>query len=96
MIEIKRIQLKSSCNCGKSQLILEFNFPLEKEYLQKFVDNNFIESKSYTNLGILYLEDTNLVAIGPFGSNRLQIRCKNANCDNSLVILENILKIIKT
>ena len=95
MIEIKRIHLKSNCNCGKPQLILEFNFPLEKEYLRVLTDNNFIESKSYTNLGILYLEDLNLVAVGPFGSNRLQIKCKNDKCNDSLESLENILKNIK-
>jgi len=72
--------------------MLEVNFPLNKAHLQYFSNNNFSESKSYTNVGILYIEDANLTAMGSFGSNRLQIKCKNDNCGASLANLENVLK----
>ena len=92
MTNVKRTKLKSSCNCGKEQLLLQVDFSFEKKHLNQFLSSNFREIKSYTNLGILYIEDDNLVAIGPFGSNRLQIKCKNSNCNLSLNIIENILK----
>lgn len=92
MKEVKRISLKSSCNCTKPQIIFEVSFPFEKKHLEFLINNNYIEGKSYTSMGILYIEDDNLVAIGPFGSNRLQIKCKNDNCDAGLSILENVLK----
>jgi len=90
--EVKKIAIKSRCNCNKPQITLEVNFPFDKMHLQHFSNNNFLEMKSYTNVGILYIEDANLAAMGPFGSNRLQIKCKNDNCDASLANLESILK----
>lgn len=92
MKEVKRIQLTPSCNCAKQQTIFEINFSLSEDQLEYFSNNNFIEGKSYTKTGIMYIEDANLIAIGPFGSNRLQIKCKNINCFASLDILESILK----
>lgn len=89
---MKRITIKSRCNCSKPQTTLEVNFSLDKAHLGYLSINHFIESKSYTRVGILYVEDANLTAMGPFGSNRLQIRCKNDNCDASLANLEGILK----
>lgn len=91
MKEIKKILIKSNCNCSKAQTILEMNFSLDRTHIQYFLNNNFTEVKSYTNVGILYIEDASLAAIGPFGSNRLQIKCKNPKCDASLAILENVL-----
>lgn len=92
MREVKKTLLNSRCNCTKAQIILETDFSLDKNHLQYFTLNNFNESKSYTNVGILYIEDANLTAMGPFGSSRLQIKCKNDNCDASLANLENILR----
>jgi hypothetical protein len=90
--EVKKTLLASSCKCTKPQVLLEVNFSFDKEHLQYFNINNFTEVKSYTNVGILYVEDANLAAIGPFGSNRLQIKCKTDNCDASLANLENVLR----
>lgn len=90
---VKKTKQKSCC--GKSQIKLEFDFALDKEHLKYFLNSNFIESKAYTSVGILYLEDDNLVIMGPFGSNRLQVKCKNANCDASVSIVETILQNIK-
>ena len=92
MKEIKKILIPSNCNCTKQQIILELSFPLEKKYLPYFNNNNLTEVKSYINSGILYIENANLIAIGPFGSNRLQIKCKNSSCDASLADFENVLK----
>ena len=92
MRTIKRIEIKSRCNCNKPQITLEVNCPFSKDHLQYFSNNNFLESKSYTNVGILYIEDANVAAMGPFGSNRLQIKCKTALCDISILSLENLLK----
>lgn len=63
-----------------------------KEHVSYFIKNNYSENKSYTNVGILYIEDANIVALGPIGSNRLQIKCKNSNCDAGLANLENVIK----
>jgi hypothetical protein len=91
--EVKKTILKANCNkCAKPQILLEIDISFNSTHLDYLINNNYIEGKSYTKMGILYIEDDNLVAIGPFGSNRLQIKCKTNSCDESLLILENILK----
>lgn len=91
MKQVRKHIIGSRCKCSKGQIILELNYSLDKAHLQILSNNNFRESKSYTDVGILYVEDANLAASGPFGSNRLQIRCKNDNCDASLANLEGVL-----
>lgn len=95
MSDIKRTLIKSSCNCSRQQFILQIGFPFEKDHLQLFTADGFIQSGSYTKLGIVYLEDLNLITTGSFGSNRLQIKCKNDKCNDSLEKLETIIKSIK-
>lgn len=91
MREVKRTLMQANCSCKKPQVLLEVNLSFNYEHLQLFIDNGFTISKSYIDAGILYIENTNLAAVGPFGSNRLQIKCKNSNCDTSLADLERIL-----
>lgn len=83
------------CKCSKPSTTLEFNFPMVNKYLPQLLTLNFLDNNSYTSIGICYLEDDNIVALGPFGSNRLQIKCKNNNCESSICNLENIIKISK-
>lgn len=92
MREVKRILIKSSCNCSKPQVIFEFNFSLDRIHLEYLLAQGYMEGKSYTNSGILYIEDFNLIAIGPIGSNRLQLKCKNSNCESSIDKLERIIQ----
>lgn len=92
MATIKKTTLKSTgCKCSKEQLIFELSVSLDKSYIQLFNGSGFLEVKSYTNLGILYVESKDLTAIGPFGSNRLNIKCKTANCQNNILELEKII-----
>jgi hypothetical protein len=91
MAIVKKIVInqKSNCNCGKTQTFFEVNFSFDKKHLQLFSNNNFKENKSYTNVGILYVESKNLIAICPFGNNKIQVKCKNKDCD--IDIFERIL-----
>jgi hypothetical protein len=88
----KHILKKPDCNCGKTQEIWELSFSLDIKHLQVFIDNNFISNKSYEKNGILYVEQDAILAIGPYGSNRLQIKCKKTPCDEGMDLLESILK----
>lgn len=89
----KTILNTASCSkCNKGQILLELNVPLDKTHIKFFAGSPFLENKSYTNLGLFYMESLDLVAIGPFGSNRLNIKCKTANCNNNIIELEDILK----
>ena len=91
MATFKKTLVQMKCNCGKSQTIYELSLSINKTHLNFFSEKGFIEGKSYTVAGILYVENNNIIIIGPFGSNRLQIKCKIDNCDNSFSELENYL-----
>jgi hypothetical protein len=94
LIEIKRQTVNNGCSkCSKQEIILILvnNF-LKLEYLQAFIDIGYRDNKNYTNSGIFYIEDNDLIAMGPIGSNRLQIKCKNSNCINGLDKFEMFLK----
>lgn len=94
MATIKKTILNTaSCSkCNKGQLLLELSVPLDKTHIKFFAGSSFLENKTYTNLGLFYMESIDLTAIGPFGSNRLNIKCKTANCDDNIIQLEEILK----
>jgi hypothetical protein len=88
--DIKRIESRACC--GKTQTTLQLGFALDAAHIPIFTASGFILSKSYIDRGILYIEDKNISAMGPIGSNRLQIRCKNTDCIASTDKLEAILK----
>lgn len=92
MIFKKTILGIGNCNCGKKeQLLLELSSPIFATHLQAFVNSPFVENKTYGKTGLFYVEDAHLIAIGPFGSNRLQVKCKTTNCGSSIANLESIL-----
>jgi hypothetical protein len=93
MTTIKKTILNTaSCSkCNKGQLIIELGIPLDKDHIKFFTGSKFMENKTYTNLGLFYMESIDLTAIGPFGSNRLNIKCKTDNCENNIIELEHIL-----
>ena len=89
----KRVISKPGCSqCAKPQTTLQADFSFEIKHLQELLKNGFLENVSYTKLGIIYVEDDNLIGIGPIGGNRLQIKCKNENCNSSIDKIEEILK----
>jgi hypothetical protein len=93
MPTFKRIISKPGCSqCSKPQTTIQADFSFENKHLQLLLKNGFSENVSYTKLGIIYVEDTNLIGIGPIGGNKLQIKCKNENCNSSMDKIEEILK----
>jgi hypothetical protein len=88
-VEIKKIKINACC--GKKSNIWQLPFALKKEHLEYFLKNNFYENKSYTDKGILYIENEYFAAICPFGTKDLRIKCKNKNCEENLYKLESIL-----
>ncbi len=92
MRELKRIISNSNCNCSKKETFLELNFPLDFKHLPYFISLGYKEKKAYGNSGLFFIEDSTLIAIGPVGSNRLQIKCKKPQCLDSLDRLESLIK----
>lgn len=74
--------------CGKTSVILKTSDPLTIEHLKSLVELGFNEAKHFTQAGILYADNLDLIVTGPFGSDRLQIKCKNANCEQKIADFE--------
>jgi hypothetical protein len=81
--------------CGKKQTILETPFALMREHIEAF-KTVFRVSEKHASYGILAIEDANLLATAPFGSNRLNLKCKTASCGESLESLERIIETLIT
>ena len=74
--------------CGKTSVILKTDTPLTIEHLRELVDLGFTESKHFTQAGLLYADNLDLIVSGPLGSDRLQIKCKKADCEKKIADLE--------
>lgn len=78
--------------CGMTSVIFKTDQPLTKIILSGLVRLGFLESNHFTIAGILYVSSPDLVITGPLGSNRLQVKCKNDNCEQKIKELEELLK----
>ena len=70
--------------CGKTSLIFKVDQPLTKNHLSKLIDLGFKEAAHFTQAGILYADNSDLIVTGPFGSDRLQVKCKITDCSQKL------------
>jgi hypothetical protein len=59
--------------------------------LNSLVKLGFSENPSFTNAGILHLDNSLFTLTGPLGSDRLTIKCKLPECTEKLNDLEVLL-----
>jgi hypothetical protein len=79
--------------CGGVSTIYKIDRPIDLDLLSTFVNKlNFLELQHFTKAGIMYVENFDFIITGPIGSNRLQIKCRRANCEPKLNEFEIILK----
>ncbi len=74
--------------CGKTAVILKTDTPLSIEHLKALVDLGFTESKHFTQAGLIYADNSDFILSGPLGSDRLQVKCKKAGCEDKIPDLE--------
>ena len=90
---MKRTLVKSCC--GSKGYIFELDVPLAKTALNTFKQEGFNSSETYTRVGVFYVEKNGLIATGPYGGTKVQVRCSgSSNCSQLLDNLENTFKII--
>lgn len=78
--------------CGKTSIIYKIDRPIDSNLLNSLVEFGFTELSHFTAAGILYVDNLDFIITGPIGSNRLQIKCKRANCEQKLGDIEVKLK----
>ncbi len=93
--EVKKNIIKSGCNCGKDQVFLEFDFPLDIQYLPQFKAAGFNNSAAYATTGIIYIETNDIIAIGSVGQNRFEVKCKSSSCDGDISAFERTLQTLQ-
>lgn len=92
-MKIERIIAPKNCSkCGGMNLLLKISVAISKDFLSLFQNNGFKELTHFTQAGILYVENENLTIHGPFGSDKLQVKCKNKDCQEILNKLEALLQ----
>lgn len=74
--------------CGKKTTIFKISQTVTKELMNLFISLGYLENHTFTKAGIFYIYNSDLIITGPFGSDRLQIKCKVPNCDQKLNELE--------
>jgi hypothetical protein len=77
--------------CGKTSIMFKTDQPLTKTILEGLVSRGFNEHPHFTQAGILYADNLDFIVTGPIGSDRLQVKCKTANCEKNLNDLEALL-----
>jgi hypothetical protein len=92
-MKIERIIAPNNCSkCGGINLLLKLSVTISKNFLPLFQNNGFKEQSHFTNAGILYVENQNLTVHGPFGSDKLHVKCKKSDCQEILNNLEALLQ----
>lgn len=88
-MDITRFTIQTCC--GKTSIIFKTDQPLTIEILNSLVKLGFRESPHFTTAGILYVDNLDFIVTGPLGSDRLQVKCRKADCDQKLNDLEALL-----
>jgi hypothetical protein len=78
--------------CGRTSIIYKTDQPLVKTHVDNLVRLGFVEHAHFTKAGIIYADNMDFIVTGPFGSDRLQVKCKTAGCEKKLNDLEVILQ----
>lgn len=81
----------SAC-CGKTNTTFKVDKSITKDILLWFKQQGFNEIEHFTKAGMLYVENDNLILTSPFGSNKLQAKCKKTDCVKILNDFEDLLK----
>lgn len=80
--------------CGNTSIIFKTDQPILKSHLDGLVRLGFSEHAHFTKAGILYVDNADFIVTGPIGSDRLQVKCKIADCAQKLndfeVLLQNL------
>lgn len=83
-----------SC-CGGKSVIFKTDLPMTTHVIEQLVKFGLKELEHFTQVGILYVHNSDFIVTGPIGSNKLQVKCKRAGCDQKLKELEVLLQKIE-
>jgi len=88
-MKIERLVIPACC--GNKQLVFKLNRPIQQDIITYLKSNGFIESENFTKVGMLYMDNSDIIVSGPMGADRVNVRCKKANCEKILNDFEDLL-----
>lgn len=91
-MKVERFTIQACC--GRTAILLKTDCPLNKTHLETLKGWGWIESSHFTQAGILYVDNPDFNMSGPFGADRLTVKCKHkhAECIQKLNDLEVLLQ----
>jgi hypothetical protein len=78
-----KIKVFESKTCCGRAVQFKLDCPSSYNLIQALVEHGFEELKHFTNVGILYVQNKSVIISGALGTDRLQIKCRIANCNLS-------------
>ncbi len=88
-MKVERFLIQACCN--KKQIVFRIDRPVDKALLEVLKSNGFKEAEHFTKAGMLYADSPELIVTGPFGNDRLNVKCKKPDCDQILNDFEALL-----
>jgi hypothetical protein len=89
-MDVERFSIKACC--GRMATVFKTSRPLSINDVTTLVKLGFVEHTHFTKAGILYADNSDFILTGPIGSDRLQVKCRFAECSQKLNDLEVLLK----
>lgn len=86
---VKRHKIKSCC--GHEAHIFEPEKPIRKFQIDVFKRAGYNVPPNFFKHGLLYITNGRLVASGPYGSNRVNVKCYGNDCGKLLYDFEQLL-----
>jgi len=77
--------------CGRKQIVFKIDRPVQQDLIDLLKSNGFTEAEQYTKVGMLYADNPDLIVSGPMGADRVNVKCKQDNCDKILNDFEALL-----
>jgi hypothetical protein len=78
--------------CGKTSFLFKIDYTISDSLLNILKNSGYMESPVLTKSGILYVDNSEVILTGAFGSNTLQVKCKKINCEEIVSKLEIFLQ----
>ncbi len=88
-MKVERFLIQACCN--KKQIVFKLDKPIDNSLLEVLKSNGYTEAAHFTKAGMLYADNMDLIVTGPFGGDKLNAKCKKADCDQILNDLEALL-----
>lgn len=70
---------------------MESDKPIRKPQIKIFKDAGYFVPDSFFKLGIFHVQLGTLIVTASYGSNRFNIRCTGAKCEEQLLAFEAVL-----